>query len=415
MFSTIRKTFGPAVVGLIIGFIAFVFIFYGVFNPKATRGMHEGAVAGLVNGEKISLSEFNRAYEQRLEMFKSFGGGKITEEQLRMFRIRESVFESLVDRKLLAQQSRALGISAGDEHVKSAIREMAVFRNEGGFDPLRYEQVLRANRYNPASFEDMMREDLSVQSLQASLRGRVKVSEAEVREEFLRTQDKREIKYVLFTNEMGRKLFKVSPADVTQFLADEKNVNLLKGQFERKKDTEFKGKAFDAVKQQLAEEQVGRDRAPQIRTANEKYADELLGALGKDKAADDRLNAKLKELGGVVKTTGLLARSQGAIQGLGESKEILADAFSKASPIALGAGGKAKRYSTPAGVVIAAVIASESPDESKLPSERAKLLENLTQQKQGAVFQTWLKEVRKKAKIDPNPDVVSPGEEKAGA
>ena len=413
MFSTIRKTFGPAMVGLIIGFIAFVFIFYGIFNPKATRGLHEGAVAGTVNGERISLSEFNRAYEQRLEMFKSFGGGKITEEQLRMFRIRESVFESLVDRKLLSQQSRELGISAGDEQVKNAIREMPVFRNEGGFDPIKYEQVLRANRYSPASFEDLMREDLSVQSLQASLRGRVKVSDAELREEFLRSQDKREIKYVVLSTEMGRKRYKVSPQDVTKYLADEKNVNLLKGQFERKKDTEFKGKAFDAVKQQLAEEQVGRDHATEIRAENEKFADELLGLLGKDKASDDRLNAKIKDLGGSVKTTGLLAKSQGFIQGLGESKEILADAFSKANPIALGAGGKAKRYSTPAGVVIAAVVASESPDESKLPAERAKLLETLTQQKQGEVFQAWLKEVRKKAKIDPNPDVVSPGEGKS--
>jgi len=414
MFSLIRKTFGPAFVGLIIGFIAFVFIFYGIFNPKATRGIHEGAVAGLVNGDKISLSEFNRAYEQRVEMFKSFGGGKISEEQLRMFRVRESVFDSLVDRKLLAQQSRTMGIAAGDEQVKTAIREMPVFRNEGGFDPLKYEQVLRANRYNPSSFEEMMREDLSIQALQQAMRGRARVSEEEIREEFDRTQDKRDIKYVLFTSDMGRKRLKLDPEEVKKYLADEKNVNVLKGQYDRKKDTEFKGKDFEAVKQKLAEEQIARSKVAEIRTENEKLADELLALLGKDKGADEKLNGRLKDLGGAVKTTGMIARAQGAVPGLGESKELLTDAFAGANPIAITAGGKAKRYSTPAGVVIAAVVGLEKPDASKLPAERAKLLETLNEKKQGAVFSGWLKDVRKKAKIEPNPDVVSPDAKSAG-
>jgi hypothetical protein len=414
MFSSIRKTFGPAFVGLIIGFIAFVFIFYGIFNPKATRGLHEGSVAGLVNGDKISLSEFNRAYEQRVEMFKSFGGGKISEEQLRMFRVRESVFESLVDRKLLAQQSRAMGISAGDEQVKTAIREMPVFRNEGGFDPLKYEQVLRANRYSPSSFEEMMREDLSIQALQQAMRGRARVSEEEIREEFLRSQDKRDIKYVLLTSDMGRKRLKLDPEEVKKYLADEKNVNILKGQFDRKKDTEFKGKEFEAVKQTLAEDQIGRSKVTEIRAESEKLADELLALLGKDKAADDKLNARIKDLGAAIKTTGMIARVQGAIPGLGESKDLLSDAFAGANTISLLSGGKAKRYSTPAGVVIAAVVAVEKPDESKLSGERGKLLESLTEKKQGSVFSSWLKDVRKKAKIEPNPDVVSPDGKDAG-
>ncbi len=411
MFSLIRKTFGPAFVGLIIGFIAFVFIFYGIFNPKATRGLHEGAVAGLVNGEKISLSEFNRAYEQRLEMFKSFGGGKLTEQQLKMFRVRESTFDSLVERKLLVQQSRALGLEVGDEQVRSSIREMAVFRNAGGFDPLRYEQILRANRYTPSTFEQMMRDDLSVQALQASFREKVRVSEGELKDEFLRTAEKREIKYVLLTTDMGRKLMKISSEEIEKFLADEKNVNLLKSQFDRRKESDLKGKEFEAVKKTLAEEQISRSKVSEIRAQNEKLGDELLGLLGRDKGSDDRLNAKLKEMGGTVKTTGLLPRSQGFIQGIGESKELLADAFSAAGTLDLTQAGKAKRYSTPAGVLVAAVVAAESADESKLPSERARLMSELFQQKQRNLFSTWMKSIKDKASIESNASVVNPGEE----
>ena len=62
MLSWIREKFGTVVIGAIISVIALVFVFYGVFSPKATRGLHEGAVAGTVNGDAITIAEFNRAF-----------------------------------------------------------------------------------------------------------------------------------------------------------------------------------------------------------------------------------------------------------------------------------------------------------------------------------------------------------------
>ncbi len=411
MFSKIRKSFGPLFVGLIIGFIAFVFIFYGIFNPKATRGIHEGAVAGLVNGEKISLSEFNRAYEQRLEMFKSFGGGKLTDQQLKMFRVRESTFDSLVERKILVQQSRELGLMAGDEQVRSAIREMPVFRNAGGFDPLKYEQVLRANRYSPASFEQLMRDDLSVQALQASFREKVRVSEAELKAEFLRQGEKRELKYVLLTTEMGRKRYQIPAEEVQKYLADEQNLNLLKSQYEREKETTYKGKTFDSVKSTLAEAQVARSKSSEVRALNEKIADEVAALMNAEPSSDAKIQALLKDLGATVKTSGLIPRSQSFIQGLGETRDFFADAFSASAPIDVSRGGKAKRYSTAAGIVVAAVVKSESADEGKFATERVTLLNQLLEQKQRDFFSGWMKSVKDHAKVEKNPDVVSPGED----
>src|SRR5919106_4957840 len=98
MLTWIREKFGTVVIGAIIGFIAFVFVFYGVFSPKSTRGLHEGAVAGTVNGDPISIAEFNRELNRRLEFFKNIAGGKISEEQLKSFKIREGVFQELANR-----------------------------------------------------------------------------------------------------------------------------------------------------------------------------------------------------------------------------------------------------------------------------------------------------------------------------
>src|SRR4051795_6540082 len=109
MLSWIREKFGTAMIGGIIAFIAFVFVFYGVFSPKATRGLHEGSVAGTVNGDAISISDFNREVNRRIEMYKNMSGGKLTDEQLKGFQIREGVFKELVKKKLLLQEAKNLG------------------------------------------------------------------------------------------------------------------------------------------------------------------------------------------------------------------------------------------------------------------------------------------------------------------
>src|SRR3954454_9073989 len=112
MLSWIREKFGTVVIGGIISFIGFVFAFYGVFSPKATRGLHEGAVAGTVNGDPISIAEFNRELNRRMEFFKNLGGGKISDEQLKSFRIKEGVFHELANRKLMIQESQHQGLLA---------------------------------------------------------------------------------------------------------------------------------------------------------------------------------------------------------------------------------------------------------------------------------------------------------------
>src|SRR6478672_9160999 len=110
MLSWIREKFGTAVIGGIISFIAFVFVFYGVFSPKSTRGLHEGSVAGTVNGDPISIAELNRELNRRMEFFKNIAGGKISDEQLKAFRIKEGVFQELVNRKLMVQEAQHQGL-----------------------------------------------------------------------------------------------------------------------------------------------------------------------------------------------------------------------------------------------------------------------------------------------------------------
>jgi parvulin-like peptidyl-prolyl isomerase len=407
MLTWIREKFGKLGIGAIIAVLAAVFAFYGVFTPKATRGMHEGAVAGTVNGDSISLDEFNRAYNRQLEFFKNMlGGAKLNEDQLKNFHIRESVFQELVRRKVMIQEAAKEGYLPSDEEVKDHILEIPAFQNAGKFDLDRYKQVLEANNYTPTTFETSLRNDLAAEKWQDYFRDRVNVSEGEIQQQYLANGDKRNIRYVLLTNEAGKKDIQVDPGEVQKYLADPAKLNLIKTQFEAKKNKEFKGKSFDQAKADIARDIILSTRMDDVKKANDKIADRVSAVMTVDKSSDAKVNKLLKSYGVEVKSTGMITRDTPYLPGIGEAKDLMADAFSDKSPIDAATGGKVKRYSSMNWVMLAVVSESQKPDLSKIGAEHDKLAHQIIARKERSLFEAWLKQAVEKAKIDPNPAVL---------
>ena len=406
MLSVMRNKFGPAIVSAIIGLIALVFIFSGVFNPKATRGMHEGTVAGTVNGDPISLGDFNRELTRRMEFFKNMGGGKLTDAQLKGFRIKEGVFSELVNKKLMNQAAVKSGTIPGDEEIRSKIREIPAFQNNGNFDTLTYKRVLEANNYTPSSFENLMREDLAVQHWTQFFKDRVKVSEEELKDEFVVTRDKRDIKYILLTSESGSKGVKIDPALITKFLADSSKTNLARVHFEQGKKDVYKDKTFDQVKDQIAKSILASEKSSEVTKINQELAAQIVPLLSGDKKSDAKVNSLLKVYGVEVKYTKPVPRTNSFIAGVGEAKDLMADAFAKKSPIDPKQGGKAKIYTNPGSIMVALVAESQTADLADFPKSRVELLGQVTTRKEHDLLEAFMKKLNEQAKIEKNDSVV---------
>ena len=406
MLSWIREKFGTVVIGSIIAFIAFVFIFYGVFSPKSTRGLHEGAVAGTVNGDPISIGEFNRELNRRMEFFKSIGGGKITDEQLKAFRIKEGVFQELANRKILIQEAQRHELVASDEEIREKIQEIPAFQKEGKFSVTAYKQVLEANNYTPASFERLVREDSSAQRWEHYFQDRVSVSEGELKKEFMNSQDQRNLKYVLLTSDSAKKNVSVSNDEAKKFLEDTSKVNLAKQKYEEGKGGLYKGQKFDDVKEAIAKSILAAGRLEEIQKVNDELAEKVLQAWAKSPTNDAPVNAVLKASGVQVKATGMVSKNQFSLPGLGDVRGILADAFAEKSAINPKLGGKAKKYSLPGRTVVAWVSEVKTPDLTQFPAAKEGLMKQLLGKKTRELYQEWMKKVTAKAQIDMNPAVV---------
>lgn len=410
MLEWIRTKFGGVVIGGIITFIAFVFVFYGVFNPKSTRGLGDGAVAGTVNGDPISISEFNREYNRRVEFFKNLSGGKFSEEQLKAFRIRDGVFQELVRRKLMAQEADKQGLYASDEEIKEKIQEIPAFQKEGKFDLGTYRAVLQANSYSPATFERLMREDLSQAQWQIFFKNRVQVSKDEIQTQFAISQNKRNLKYVLLTLDSVEKTIPVDEKEVAKTLADPSKINVLKAQYDGKKELEFKGKTFDDVKSQLARKYIAGSNFDQVRKISDEVATQIVSNLTADKNSDAKIKALLKPYNGEAKLSGPISEASPYVPGIGEAKELMKDAFAKKSPIDPLQGGKPKVYHMASGTLVALVAESTPADFSKMDQERDGLIKQISARKERDMMEEWVKKLQAKAKVDPNPAVIGGNE-----
>jgi parvulin-like peptidyl-prolyl isomerase len=346
MVSTFRGKWAAWGVGIIIGLIAFVFVFEGVFSAIMGRdaGGMAGASAGKVNGDTISIADFNRALERRTEYMKGMMGGNITEEQMKMFRIREGTFQELVQQRLMSQAAKKSGMQPSDEQVRNEIMKLPYFQKKGRFDVTAYKATLTANNMTPAAFEKVIRDQLAIDAFTRSLSSSVQVSPAELKEEFLGTQEQRNVKYVSLPSQ-----------------------------------------------------------APQAgETGPKELAEKIAKTLSSSTASDKEINAWAKPYHAEIKKTEMIAKSAGYIPGIGENAQLFNDVFSDASPIQ----GKAKIYEVSGRIVVATIIGAKKADLTQFEKEREKIYLQVKTKKERQIMDQMMKKLVEKADIKPNPAVV---------
>lgn len=342
-------------IGIVL-LIAVLFAVEGVVFNRATRGMQEGAVAGIINGDRISLGEFNRAYERTVEFYRGMlsGGGagkqapSLSEEQLKMFRVRESTFNELVKARLMAQAGRDQGLAGSDAQVRAEIQKIPSFQKDGHFDRLQYEQVLQANGYSSSKFEEMVRDEISAQEWQRSLQTSVRVTDAEIRNAFLEKNTLRKIRYVAYLKTQSG-------------LKGDANATAAKiaSWLQKNKSSEQSVKAFETM----------------------------------FKAENLRLDQ-----------TGLVSRSQLYVPHLSESTPWVLDLFEKSGDSWKAAGPKV--YEVGDRVVIYQIVEAKDPVELDFEKQKTELKGMLKVRKAQSLLEAETESLMEKADIDPNPTVV---------
>lgn len=144
---------------------------------SASPGEVVDRVAATVGGEVVTLSELTERVGpewERVERMKE--GAERERERSDLLR---RAFDLLVAEKLLAQQAKTLQLEVTEAQVDAALADIKA-RNR--FDDARLDEALADQGLDRATFREQVRRELETyQVLNQKVRGRVKVSDADVR------------------------------------------------------------------------------------------------------------------------------------------------------------------------------------------------------------------------------------------
>ncbi|HET8647905.1 MAG TPA: SurA N-terminal domain-containing protein, partial [Vicinamibacteria bacterium] len=178
---------------LLLVVLAFIILYIPAFQDAGAGG--PGEVVARVGEETITVAEFQRVWQRERQRLSAQGMDAAMLEQMGL---REQVLQALIDRKLVIQEARRLGLSVDDETVAREIARSPAFQSRGRFlgaEEIRRQLALQGR--NEEEFTESVREDLMARRLESLITDGVRVSEAEAEREFRRRNERAKVEYVL--------------------------------------------------------------------------------------------------------------------------------------------------------------------------------------------------------------------------
>lgn len=203
---------------------------------------------GAVNGEEISLEEYNNRTSYYIEQYTQRTGNSVNPEM--RANLEQRAWNEIVTGKLLQQKMDELGIKVTDKEVVDMItgENPAPFirqqfqREDGTIDRVALKTAIESpeNKQLWIAIEQQMRQKRRQQKMNNYLRSSMEISQYEIEQEYLRNNTMADFSYVRFPYaEVSESDIKVTGQDLKSYYNNHKK------KFERKKSFRFNYVSFD--------------------------------------------------------------------------------------------------------------------------------------------------------------------------
>jgi peptidyl-prolyl cis-trans isomerase D len=206
--------------------------FFGVCDPTGQMGGPGVGVTGsaaVVDGEKITRSDFNRAYQSAYQNYQRQYQDGFDPTAMRLA---HNVMKELVDDRAMYLKAVDLGLRASDEEVIEILKRAEQFKAEDGkFSQEGFRNFLSSQGYTEASFMEEVRRSITVQKLRRFVTEAAYVSSKQAEIEYKLAETKLDVEYIKFDPQQVK--VTVDAAQVDKFLADDAGKAKVKEQYEQ--------------------------------------------------------------------------------------------------------------------------------------------------------------------------------------
>jgi len=176
-----------------------------------------------VDGHEVSVGDYRRAYDTQVAAMRANAGGDVDDNMLKQLQVPQRIVQQLLDQQAMLAQADRLGLRVSDGELRARIMKMPNFQENGQFiGEARYRQLLDIQRppLTEADFEAEMRTNLLAEKLQAAVTGWMRVTDAEVDDQYRKTNEKVKVDLALFTATQYRANIQPTDAELSaQFSA----------------------------------------------------------------------------------------------------------------------------------------------------------------------------------------------------
>ncbi len=219
MFITmLRRHTKGIIIKVMIGLIAVVFVFWGVYSFRE----RPGAKIAYVNGDLITGQEYEAVYRDMLNSLQKQYKNYWNDNLIKVFQLRQRALDSLINKRLISQESERLGLRITDDEVADAILTYPAFQLNGEFDEGRYRSLLRYNRMEPADFESGIRSELLGQKIGQLIKCFFPLTDTEIMDYYTFQKEKINIAFVSFNPQDFKGKIEVSETEKQEYLEENK-------------------------------------------------------------------------------------------------------------------------------------------------------------------------------------------------
>jgi len=167
----------------ILVLVAVTFISWGGYSYFRKK---EETYVAKVNSVTIERREYDNVFQNTVKQYQQALGPAFSEKMIDELRLREKILDGLIEKILILQEAKRLGLSVSNEELRETIESIPAFQVNGQFDERRYERVLSLNRITDEQFEQSQRENLLISKIVNLIKmNEGKVSDEEVLDTYL--------------------------------------------------------------------------------------------------------------------------------------------------------------------------------------------------------------------------------------
>jgi peptidyl-prolyl cis-trans isomerase D len=213
---------GKVVMAAVVGFLVISFAIWGIGD--IFRGFGRSTVAKIGHTE-VTIDQFRRLYNERLQQFSHQLGRPISMEQARAMGLDRAILGQLVSNILLDEEVRKLGLNISDADVVKEITNDPTFRGPTGqFDHFQFEQRLRREGYSEARYVAEQRQQLLRRQLVTTVTSGSNAPKALIEATNRYQNEQRSIEYVLLGRALAGDIPAPTPEQLSKYFEERKNL-----------------------------------------------------------------------------------------------------------------------------------------------------------------------------------------------